>query len=140
MAADAKSLVPGVEAPLDSNSLKFKVHLGIEDGKVLWSDPEEIAQQGEKVVWRSNLATERERQITWTNLAAQFLEGEIQNGMDDNGNGLIDERGFSIDIRGGYATVRLTACGGTELDRKVTHVEIAVRLPDGQDSSASSAR
>ncbi len=122
--AEPGSFSEGFAAPLCTTRVDFLV--GDEPSYIELED----AADGSFCVWNGTRLCE----------VLPYAQGESANGMDDNRNGLIDERGFSIDIRGGYATVRLTACGGTELDRKVTHVEIAVRLPDGQDSSASSAR
>jgi type II secretory pathway pseudopilin PulG len=40
----------------------------------------------------------------------ELLEGELANGLDDNGNGLIDEPGFcaTYDVASGVVTLRLT--------------------------------
>ena len=38
----------------------------------------------------------------------EYLEGEVPNGKDDNGNGLVDEMGLSFDSIGMVWTVRLT--------------------------------
>ena len=39
---------------------------------------------------------------------APFLAGELPNGMDDNGNGLIDEKGLSFVVDRDSVTIRLT--------------------------------
>mgnify|MGYP000916787162 FL=1 len=44
----------------------------------------------------------------WTRASAKFLEGEISNGIDDNGNGLIDERGLSFEVQGKMVVIRIT--------------------------------
>ncbi len=41
----------------------------------------------------------------------EHLEGEIDNGADDNGNGLIDEGGLSFSLAGKTLTIRLTIQG-----------------------------
>lgn len=38
----------------------------------------------------------------------EYLEGETFNGLDDNGNGLNDERGLSFELVGETLTIRLT--------------------------------
>ncbi|MCP3917933.1 MAG: prepilin-type N-terminal cleavage/methylation domain-containing protein [bacterium] len=135
MSADRDSLVPGVEAPLDTDALRFKVHLGVENGEVVWSEPEEIVQKGQKVVWRSYVATEKERHITWTNLVAPFLEGEIPNGMDDNGNGVIDEKGLSFEVDRSAVTIRLTlAQAAGEGDERLQTVETVVTCRNLQEA------
>ena len=42
------------------------------------------------------------------NNVAALLEGELANGVDDNGNGLIDEAGFCVSREGENLTVRLS--------------------------------
>jgi hypothetical protein len=43
-----------------------------------------------------------------SNIVRPFLEGEIPNGIDDNGNGIIDEKGLSFVVNEGSVTIRLT--------------------------------
>jgi hypothetical protein len=38
----------------------------------------------------------------------EALEGEAFNGLDDNGNGLVDERGLAIELDGDVLTVHLS--------------------------------
>jgi hypothetical protein len=40
-----------------------------------------------------------------------YLEGETFDGTDENGNGLLDERGFCLDFGTGCVTVRLSLEG-----------------------------
>lgn len=61
----------------------------------------------------------------------ELLEGEIANGVDDNGNGLRDETGFCVEVDGARATVRLTvaeldASSGVFVQRTSTRV-VAIR-------------
>ena len=46
--------------------------------------------------------------MVWSSLVRPLLEGEIQNGKDDNGNGLIDEQGLTFVIDGRAIRMRLT--------------------------------
>ena len=39
---------------------------------------------------------------------ARYLEGEVQNGIDDNGNGIADEHGLLMDIRNNSVHISLT--------------------------------
>jgi hypothetical protein len=43
-----------------------------------------------------------------THWVRELLEGEEENGIDDNGNGLVDERGFCVERFGETLVVRLT--------------------------------
>ena len=110
MGANRETLIPDAEVPMSMEDLRFQVNLGISDGEVIWSDPEEVAleETSQEIVWSQNPDTSDERRVVWTRLVSPFLEGELPNGMDDNGNGLIDEKGLSFVIDGNAVTIRLT--------------------------------
>ena len=74
----------------------------------MWSDPEEIRLDGSAVEWRENPGTADERRVTWTTLVSPLLSGETINGVDDNGNGLVDEEGLSFVLDGDSVRIRLT--------------------------------
>ncbi len=115
MSSDRESINPNSAAPLASDDIRYSVMLGIEDGEVVWSDPELIAleEDREHIYWSRNPDTDTETRVVWTNLVSPYLEGEIPNGMDDNGNGLIDEKGLSFVVDRNAVTIRIT------LDRTV---------------------
>lgn len=107
--AELASLQVPNAAPNSSSAIDYSVNMGMEAGEIVWSPGRRIAHQsGNEVQWRENPGEEDERRATWTRAAAQFLEGETQNGMDDNGNGLIDERGLSFEVDGKMIVIRLT--------------------------------
>lgn len=110
MGANRDTLLPDTEAPLSSENMRYQVHLGIQDGEVIWSDPEQVALEVEeqRVYWSQNPETEDERRVVWTSMVSPYLEGELPNGIDDNGNGLIDEQGLSFDVDRNSVTIRLT--------------------------------
>ena len=101
MGANRETLLPDSPSPWSASDLRYQVQLGLEDGEVVWSPPEQIAHAPEMaaVFWAESPGTEAERRIVWARLVAPFIEGELSNGVDDNGNGLIDESGltFSVD-------------------------------------------
>jgi hypothetical protein len=109
MGSDRETLVPQVE-DVHTTSLRYNCSLGLENGVVVWSDPEEVRldEASASVEWRENPGTVDERQVVWTSLVSPLLEGETVNGVDDNGNGLVDEDGLSFVIEGQRVTVRLT--------------------------------
>jgi hypothetical protein len=112
MGSDRDSLVPTVDE-LHTDHITYRFSLGLEDGEVVWSDPEEIrldagAGNGGVVEWRENPDAANERRAVWTNLVSPLLEGETINGVDDNGNGLIDEDGLSFVLDGSRVVIRLT--------------------------------
>ena len=110
MSCDYETLKPIIEEPGDSSGVTYQFALGLEEGKVVWSNPQEIAKelQSSAVYWRENVGMEDERQVTWTRIVSSFLEGEIPNGLDDNGNGLIDEKGLAFSMKGPEVTIRMT--------------------------------
>ncbi len=68
--------------------------------------------------------------VVWNGITlcevAPFLEGEIPNGMDDNGNGLIDERGLSFTFDRHSVRIRLTTQARVDGELRVQTVETTV--------------
>lgn len=145
MGANRGSLIPVASAPMSSDDMLYQVNLGIQNGAVIWSDPEEVALEEDrgKVYWSENPDTEAERRVVWTSLVAPYLEGEIPNGMDDNGNGLIDERGLSFVIDRDSVTVRLTLErmleGGESVIQTVQTTVTCRNLESDDDTAGASA-
>ena len=110
MSSDRDSLNPVAAAPLSSEDIGYRVNLGLQDGEIVRGDPELIGMEEDiqQVFWSKNPETPEEVRVVWSNLVAPYLEGEIPNGMDDNGNGLIDEKGLSFVIDRNAVTIRLT--------------------------------
>lgn len=127
MGSTRDRLFPDPESPIFSDSVEYVVSLGVEDGEVVWSDPDRISldDAGNRVSCREDLDTPNERETTWTNVARPFLEGELPNGIDDNGNGLVDERGLTF-----------------TLDGNSVHIEISMERPgaDGKPITKSVRR
>ena len=109
MGSDRETLLPQIEA-ISSDSLRYSFSLGLEDGEVVWSDPEEIRLgDGQTTVeWYENPGAAEERKAVWTSAVSPLLKGELVNGLDDNGNGLIDETGLSFVLEGNRVVIRLT--------------------------------
>ena len=110
MSASRDSLSPDASSPLDSSHIRYQSQIGFEDGEVLWDDPQQIrlAEPSPQLLWSANPDTPDERRVVWSNLVAPLLEGELMNGLDDNHNGLIDEKGLSFAIDRDAVAVRLT--------------------------------
>ncbi|HUG35726.1 MAG TPA: prepilin-type N-terminal cleavage/methylation domain-containing protein [Candidatus Limnocylindrales bacterium] len=110
MGASAGSLNPTQQAPFFTPSLDFQQNLGVARGEVVYGAPERISFVVEDgvVTWRENPGQESERLVVWTRWVRDFLAGEVPNGVDDNGNGLIDERGLAFTLEGNLVTIRLT--------------------------------
>ncbi len=110
MGSNRETLKPDAPAPGGTESLRYQVNLGVQDGSVVWGDPEKLAMEEHmrQVVWSENPDTDKERRVVWSNLVSPYLAGEIPDGMDNNGNGLIDEKGLSFVMEGNSVTVRMT--------------------------------
>ena len=126
MGSDRETLAPEVE-DLHLSSIRYSFSLGLEDGEVVWSDVEEIRLgAGNAIEWRENPDAAEERRVVWTNLVSPLLEGEAINGVDDNGNGLIDEDGLSFVLEGQRIHIRLTLrrpeVGGRTVQQTVERV------------------
>jgi len=110
MAAERSTLFPMSQAPAWTESLDFRVSLGVEERAVVWADPERIGldEAPNRLLWTTNPGAEDERHVLWSNLVRPFLAGEEPNGVDDNGNGIVDEKGLSFVVKDGAVTIRLT--------------------------------
>ncbi|MEM1447563.1 MAG: prepilin-type N-terminal cleavage/methylation domain-containing protein [Planctomycetota bacterium] len=110
MGANRETLIPEIASPASMSDVRYQVNLGVENGEVIWGDPERIAldEPNGAVFWSDNVGTATERRVTWTRIATPFLEGELPNGMDDNGNGLIDEKGLCFEVDRNAVRIRLT--------------------------------
>jgi len=82
----------------------------VEEGEVIWGNPEQIGLRGDgsQLYWGQNVGEVEERIVVWCNTVSEMLEGELLNGYDDNGNNLDDELGLSFDKNGKSITIRMT--------------------------------
>lgn len=111
LGADRETLLPETELPLFSEQIDYRISHGVENGEVVWGDPERVGLDDvelHKVTWTQNPETEDERRVVWTNLARELLGEEFANGDDDNGNGMVDETGLNFVIDRNLVTIRLT--------------------------------
>ncbi len=110
MGADRDKLFPEAESPVDASDLRYEVSLGVEAGEIVWGEPQRIGLGGtpSQLSWSERPEAEDERRVVWCNIVRPFLAGEIENGLDDNANGLVDERGISFELEGDQVTLRLT--------------------------------
>jgi hypothetical protein len=90
-----------------------------------------------RVFWARNPGLGTEHRVIWTNMVRPFLEGEVMNGVDDNGNGLVDEHGLSFDIDRNAVTIRLSMERRSSDGRAVIHTierVVTCRNPHGGGS------
>ena len=108
MSADRDQLFPDPESPEFSTTVTFSVSLGVVDGDVMLSDPEQIGSDGNQVLWKQNPGMPEERHVSWCNTLRGVMLDEIDgNLIDDNQNGLFDEPGLSFTLSGDAVTIRL---------------------------------
>ncbi len=109
MSANVDSLDPTAPSPSFQNALEYVQNLGVQNGEVVLGDAEriELVVNGGQVQWRQRPGELDERMVVWTRWVAQYLDGEQPNGVDDNGNGLIDETGLAFVVSGTQVEVFL---------------------------------
>ncbi len=113
------------ESPTSQASINYEEFLGLADpdgdGELtpVMSPPMRLALTGENVgelSWFENPATPDQKHVVWGKNISAFALGEAPgNGVDDNGNGLIDETGLAFVKQG--PSVRIL---------------LSVRRPDGK--------
>lgn len=75
------------------------------DGKD--NDGDGLIDEG-MVFFRTDVGDPSERRVILIRGVARLLEGEVENGLDDNGNGEVDERGLLFQIEPNAVRVHLT--------------------------------
>lgn len=111
MGSDRESLTPAPSAPTFSEELLYQLSLGVDEGAVVWGDPERIGlvqSELNRLTWTSNPGADGQKTVTWTNDVRPYREDELPNGTDDNANDLVDERGLSFSLEGSTVQIRVT--------------------------------
>ena len=111
--ADTGSLSVIPAPPFFASEVQFVQSMGFEETESTWGPPLEIRFDpvlGE-VIWTRHPNLPPERQLDRIGFVAPFHDGEIANGLDDNGNGLVDEPGFCLSREGDVLTLNLTLQG-----------------------------
>jgi len=121
LSADRENLEPEKDSPLHSSSLNYRTALGIENGNMIWGPSVSIGlEAGTQAVWRENPHSKEERKLVWSKAVRELLQGETLNGIDDNGNGFVDEKGMSFSIEGNKVTAMVCLERRTRDGRIVT--------------------
>jgi prepilin-type N-terminal cleavage/methylation domain-containing protein len=126
-ASSHATVTPSLSSPFSSPSIDFQRSIGYAGGAVTWSPTERFAFQfrpGElddgidndgdgivddgQVVWTRDVGLPTQTQTVLADGVPKFLQGETLNNKDDNGNGLIDERGLCFAVDNSSVVVRLT--------------------------------
>ena len=121
------SMSPSATGPFPTSTLEFQIQRGFESGVPKLSHSMRICLETEsteirdlidndgdglvdenEVVWIEDLGLPTERRRVIISGIPEMGEGEIWNALDDNQNGMIDERGFAILIQANTLRVALT--------------------------------
>jgi len=109
--ASRATIYEAMEAPFSGSEINYQICLGVEAGEIVWSPPQRIAltsDNGRQVTWFEDPGLANERRVAWSNWVTLLFKGEAANGLDDNANGLKDEKGLSFDLDGDSVIIRLT--------------------------------
>ena len=119
--ADPDTLNPSSIKPFFSTKVGFRISLGVEDGEIVWGDPEVIglAADPSQLYWARNEGLLGQQYVVWTRAVSELLQDELLNGADDNVNGLTDESGLAFDVVGDSITIRLTLVTTTKDGRTI---------------------
>lgn len=111
MGAVRDGLYTSLSAPLSAESINFASVIGVQDGQPVVSEPQRIAMTEDpawSVTWYLNPGQEQETHVIWARDLANLGQGEVPNGLDDNANGLIDEKGLAFEVEGPMVRITLT--------------------------------
>lgn len=114
----------------EQDGVSFQRAAGWVDGNATWTGDVDIALEYEpnefdngvdddgdgfidecQVVLTENFGQIDERRVVLVNGVREFLEGELPDGVDNNGNGIEDERGLCFEIQDDALVIRLTLLG-----------------------------
>ncbi|HVS17868.1 MAG TPA: hypothetical protein VMT18_04650 [Planctomycetota bacterium] len=129
--ADTASLPLVPPTPLSSRWIDFQTHEGYDGKTWTWSGPRRIEFDpvAGTLSWIEDFGLPTESRTEWARNVPALLEGEIVNGADDNGNGLIDEPGFCVTREGDLLVLRITVEGQGQIDGDSTRTaEVRVML------------
>jgi prepilin-type N-terminal cleavage/methylation domain-containing protein len=132
-------LGPGLWSPV----VDFQIARNWSGASVNWGPPERIAllpspedpddgldndSDGKiderYVVWTTDVGLPTQRIVVLRRDVPEHLAGEIAgNGIDDNGNGLIDEAGLSFEFVGDQVVIRLSLQGHDSANATIEHTE-----------------
>ncbi|MDJ0523152.1 MAG: prepilin-type N-terminal cleavage/methylation domain-containing protein [Planctomycetota bacterium] len=146
--ARAETLTPDAMAPYGSSVLTYERAEATTGGGVVWTttrriefvqsasdaldgvdnDGNGLVDDGE--IWLvTDAGLPGERRALLARHVAGFLAGEQENALDDNANGLTDERGLSFELRDGALHVRVSLQAVDPKGGYQTHTaETAIRM------------
>ncbi|MFI5401376.1 MAG: type II secretion system protein [Planctomycetota bacterium] len=93
--------------PQGDSSLTFRASAGSDGGTIRWGPRQSLSLRAGEVIWIRDV-DDPAQEVVLCGAVRPLAEGEKPNGIDDNGNGLVDEEGLSFELSGRTLTIRLT--------------------------------
>ena len=124
--ADTDSIQTVPAAPFWTSSIEYRANQGYHGQQSLWTPPRRFRLDPgtDTLTWTESAGLPEELQSGVCTGVPALLSGELMNGADDNGNGLIDEAGLcfvrSGDLVSVYLTVQRPGPDGEPLSRTWT--------------------
>lgn len=128
--AGSAGLTPNPTLPLGSDHVTYRRPLGLAANAIVWDDASTVRfeytadepnngsdDDGDgwidegRVVLVTHFGTAAEKTVILALNVPELMPGETANGLDDNQNGLTDERGFALSVDGAILTVELCSAG-----------------------------
>ena len=113
--ASRDTLTVAREAPENDSEINSEINsatsLALAEGVPTRSNPQRSVLTSDgapSIAWVENPGDTHETRVIWSRDVRAFAAGEVPNGIDGNGNGLIDEKGLSFAIEGNTVIVSLT--------------------------------
>ncbi len=119
--ADLESIDDLPQVPFFGTTFDYNRSLEFDGVQTIWSGTEVFAYspaEGTLTLTRAPGQPE-ERVLLRVDGVPPMLAGEQPNGLDDNGNGLVDEPGFCASLEGSLLTVWLTLRGEDHQHREI---------------------
>ncbi len=110
MSTRIDSLDEVLAAPGFCSEIDYEVVLDVIDGEPVFGAPEKIEflMSTGQVMWTRDPESPEGVEISWSRYVSEMLEGEVPNGVDDNGNGIADEQGLAFNRDVNQIMIRLT--------------------------------
>jgi hypothetical protein len=146
LSAGASELLPNPTGDFGTDTLQYRKPIGLAGTAPVWGpsfslalEPalgeldDDLDNDGNGLVDDGVLVLTRdvggnEHRAVLCRSVAEFLEGEVFNGDDDNGNGVRDEAGFNVHRVGDVLFVRLSVQEAMETGTITRTLETSVRL------------
>ena len=110
MSTSIDSLDEVLTAPSFVSEIDYQVVMDVVNGEPVLGVLEriEFLSAANQIVWTRSPDTPEEMEVSWSRNVPALFDGELANGVDDNGNGVADEDGLAFNRDANQITIRLT--------------------------------